>query len=260
VPNNLGTPGTDGLGGGAGASTSTTTSIGGAKGGNGIVIISYVTGTTAPTPPCAPNTDGGGNFSNTVALYHFDGDGSDSSANSKTLTITGTSTFTGATAKFGSNSYQGGASSYAKAATAIGATTDVTLEAWINWTSIPASTILADGVHMAWYYSVLTGGNMEMANFNSPNATSAQTPVLNAWHHWAWVRQSGTWALYLDGVSQTMTGTPAWAGNILDGTLYVGFNTGAYYFSTGFIDELRISNVARYTANFTPPATAFCNF
>jgi hypothetical protein len=77
-----------------------------------------------------------------------------------------------------------------------------------------------------------------------------------AWHHIAVVRNGSAWTIYVDGTSR---GTGTWAGTISD--LAYGPYIGAdqYYGRayTGYIDDLRITKgVARYTANFTPPATA----
>jgi hypothetical protein len=73
--------------------------------------------------------------------------------------------------------------------------------------------------------------------------------------HIALVRYSGVWYLYQNGVL---------LGQFTGGTF--GNNTNPFYvgnwgglaneFQT-YVDEVRISNVARYTAPFTPPATAF---
>jgi Concanavalin A-like lectin/glucanases superfamily len=253
--------GTNGRGGGGGGASATTATVG-TKGGDGIVIVSYVTDSTQPPPPCTPNTDGGGTFANVQALFHFDGNGNDVSGNGRNWTITaGAANFTGTTAKFGLNSYQGAASSYATMANIPPGMTDVTIETWLYFTSTAAATVIANYPgSFEWYYNVLVANNQEMDGpSNSPTLAGGGIPPLNAWHHYAWVRASGVWKLYIDGVSQTLTGTQ-WTANVGgSGNWLLGFNTGAYYWNNGFIDEMRISNVARYTTNFTPQITAFCN-
>jgi hypothetical protein len=80
------------------------------------------------------------------------------------------------------------------------------------------------------------------------------------WHHIAIVRFSGTVTIYLDGTSIgtsssiTHTGSPS-------SSLYISrdWNAAGDYNLNGNIDEYRVSQVARYTSNFTPPTSAFTN-
>jgi hypothetical protein len=69
---------------------------------------------------------------------------------------------------------------------------------------------------------------------------------------------SGTMKMFINGVSGTVTttGTPSGYSLSQNGISVGGMSTP--YYLTGYIDDLRITNgVARYTANFTPPAFAF---
>jgi len=77
----------------------------------------------------------------------------------------------------------------------------------------------------------------------------------NAWHHCAVVRDNGTIRIFVDGTQET---TRANSGNLIDisGVLEFGTYSGSKGF-TGYLDEIRISNIARYTANFTPPTAVF---
>ena len=85
---------------------------------------------------------------------------------------------------------------------------------------------------------------------------------LNTWYHYALVRSGTTFTLYRDGTSVD-TGTYAGSINFSNtGGLIIGqaawVLTGSYGLP-GHIDELRISNTARYTAGFTPSTTPFVN-
>jgi hypothetical protein len=77
-----------------------------------------------------------------------------------------------------------------------------------------------------------------------------------AWHHIAVVRNGSAWTIYIDGTSR---GTGTWAGAMtpLAYGPYIGADQYYGRAFVGYIDDLRITRgVARYTANFTPPATA----
>jgi hypothetical protein len=88
---------------------------------------------------------------------------------------------------------------------------------------------------------------------------SGNTSVSNdTWHHFAFVRNSGTAYFYIDGVSQgsgSMTDSNTDARPFVIGVR----NTDAPYFYTGYMDELRFSDTARYPSGttFTPSTTSF---
>ncbi len=80
------------------------------------------------------------------------------------------------------------------------------------------------------------------------------TPGTNTYCHWALVRSGSTTTLYTNGVVQGSTATAVDFANRV-------FAFGAWLTGTepliGFLDEIRISSMARYTAAFTPPSAAF---
>jgi hypothetical protein len=81
---------------------------------------------------------------------------------------------------------------------------------------------------------------------------------LNSWHHFAIQRNGGTIWLFLDGVlvnGKTISpaATLAASGNPLS----IGNYANNAYPMNGYIDNIRISNIARYTGNFTPPTTPY---
>lgn len=81
-------------------------------------------------------------------------------------------------------------------------------------------------------------------------------PSQNTWYHVAYVRNSGVTKLYIDGteilsVSDTTDYT--------DKYFVVGGWYSTSYLLNGYIDEFRISHMARYTSNFTAPTAAFAD-
>lgn len=125
-----------------------------------------------------------------------------------------------------------------------------------NWDDVNNRVFLQLGTTGALGFYVASGG-VTLANY----ATAAGViPDLDVKHHIALVRNGANIYIFVDGVSQTLTVTTAITAATLfpDLTkLYIGTaDAGTYtrYFN-GQINKLRISKgIARWTANFTPPA------
>ena len=85
---------------------------------------------------------------------------------------------------------------------------------------------------------------------------SSQVPSTNTWYHVAFVRNSGTSKLYIDGTEMVSASDST---NYTDTYFTIGgwYSTG--YLMHGYIDEFRISLKARYTSNFTAPTKEFPN-
>jgi hypothetical protein len=83
------------------------------------------------------------------------------------------------------------------------------------------------------------------------------------WHHIAITRGALTQTrMFIDGVQQggEVNFNDNFTAPNMASTLRIGastFGAAAAEDFNGRIDELRISNVARYTANFTPPSAPF---
>jgi hypothetical protein len=83
------------------------------------------------------------------------------------------------------------------------------------------------------------------------------------WHHFALVSYEGLVTLYVDGVAasfQEDSWTPANYHGVsgVNQNIAIGSFSGyTGYTQTGYLDEVRISNIAEYTANFTPPTAPF---
>lgn len=114
-----------------------------------------------------------------------------------------------------------------------------------------------------------TGTGLSFGTYNvSPNLrriSGAFSFSKNVWYHVAYVREGdGTEFLFVDGTSISFSVITAGTGysiaNDFDNAFTVGQSNVTIYPMAllGRIDDLRVTrNVARYTANFTAPVTAF---
>jgi hypothetical protein len=146
-----------------------------------------------------------------------------------------------------------------------------TIDAWVRFNTVGNAVFVgqtdsvADDDWRFFYFS----NELRFGSFD-PSAIidfrCAWTPVVDTWYHLAVVRvdsgnASTSWRLFINGVAQTITlSGGAWNASIPDlgAVLTVGAYGTTTYFHNGYIDELRISKgVARWTANFTPPTSAY---
>ena len=90
----------------------------------------------------------------------------------------------------------------------------------------------------------------------------AHTTALNTWYHFAFVRTAATLMVFANGVDKPYYygGVPPPSTHNIQvsdiSTIGRYFADVPYYFD-GRLDELRISNVARWTSNFTPPTEEY---
>ena len=243
-------------------------------------VTKYARYTAAFTPPTAalPTT-----VSSTVAdpyygytslLLHMDGtNGSttftDSGPNALAVTAAANAQISTTQNKYGSASgyFDGTGDSLtipANTALALGAG-DYTIEGWFY--SLTTGTSLRG---MIDFRTAATGTNGLMLRENDGgflvylnNATILSTTtgrVANQWQHVALVRKGTTVTLYVDGVSQTTaTSSTNLTDNIMRISGFVDTQSDPYAYN-GYIDDLRITKYARYTAAFTPPTQAHLEF
>jgi hypothetical protein len=80
------------------------------------------------------------------------------------------------------------------------------------------------------------------------------------WHHVAAVISASGLELWIDGVDKQSLAVDLSSETLASQTAYIGANSSAAQMFTGMIDELRISNIARYsTATFAVSASEFVN-
>jgi hypothetical protein len=138
---------------------------------------------------------------------------------------------------------------------------DFTVEMWFRLDTVSAGrrTLIAGKNQTGSIELEVDGATPKLARTNVAfDITSSSTVSANTWYHIAIVRSGDTKTMYLDGSS---VGTKDVTG--INEKFSDYFNIGAYirgfYFWDGYIDEVRISDNARYTTTFTPSTTAFVN-
>jgi hypothetical protein len=239
-------------------------------------IARWTANFTPPTKPYGPDPD-----LTARLLLHMDGpNGSktfyDTSQWGKpNPTVGGNAKVSTAQSKFGGASAQFGATgdylSYPTSAPDwdFGAN-DFTVEAWMFPTALPSdSTVImhpstATGFADAWKFVIRATDKIirfvhSVSSSNIVQLQSVNPAVLNVWTHIAAVRSGNNLTLYVNGIAEA-TGTYSGALPAITGPLNIGTGdtTPGNAFFTGYIDEVRISNgLARWTANFTPPAAPY---
>jgi len=87
---------------------------------------------------------------------------------------------------------------------------------------------------------------------------SGNTFAYDTWHHVALVRNGSTVQLYVNGVAEgTATTYTGDVGSATYDTFYYGLLDSSTSPFEGYLDEIRVSNSARYTSAFTPTTTQF---
>mgnify|MGYP000212129773 CR=1 FL=1 len=226
--------------------------------------------TSAFTPPAAPLTA----ITNTKLLLNMaNGQAIDSAAQNNLTLIGGTKISTGQ-AKFGDTSiYFDGAGDYAtltnSASNNLG-DGDWTIEGWLYLTAnagtgndeFAVASKFGGGSTRSWLARIANGNKLTFWYINSSGTQvelTADTRVLslNTWYHVAWVKNSNL-KVYINGVGATLASSDF---QIRDGTDLIqlsGRASGDNMYE-GYIDDFRISSMARYTNNFTAPTKPFAD-
>jgi hypothetical protein len=141
-------------------------------------------------------------------------------------------------------------------------TSDFTIETWVYCEDTNTNQIIetrpsnTNGSYIS--AGIQAGSGIFFYTNNAYAHTGTRIGTINTgqWHHVAWVRYNGTITSYIDGVS---VGSASNTTNVISSNTYIGWNafagdnTGSVY-----IQDFRVTrNIARYTANFTPPTAPF---
>ena len=137
-------------------------------------------------------------------------------------------------------------------------TGDFTLELFIRWNTLVLTTGLIDvgnGIStdgaMIRYGSVNARWEVYCSTAEPFGTTLTDTPSADTWYHIAVSRVSGTIYFFKDG-TQLVSAVSNSTNITCDGTVKIGSRESTTESLGGWIDSVRISNVGRYAANFTP--------
>lgn len=218
---------------------------------------------------------GDASFASVSLLLHCDGSNgsttfTDSGPGAKTVTATAAQIST-AQSKFGGASalFNGSSARLSVPASAdfdFG-TGDFTIEIWARFASHTTVQTLFGNYQNStngWSLQRRSDTNtIRLGNGDTALIDVSWTPTDNTWYHLAVCRSGTSLRAFVDGsqVGSTATSSDNISGStneLLVGALY--FGSFVQHFN-GYIDDLRITKgVARYTSNFTAPASAFLDY
>jgi hypothetical protein len=134
----------------------------------------------------------------------------------------------------------------------------MTIEAWVLFPSAPGSTAVIAGFGQSGWMGVDATGHLTTSSTPIGSLTSTATITDNAWHHVALSIGATQSCLFIDGViAATFNGAAALRTGG-DDTLCVRNLNGSFIPATGvLLDEVAVWNFRKYSAGFTPPASAY---
>ena len=139
-------------------------------------------------------------------------------------------------------------------------TGDFTVEAWVRHVAINDQQVYWDfrtgsTNHHIFY---ITSGN-KLEYYDGSTYTGTTSLAANTWYHLAVSRSSGTLKIFINGtqeISTSNSGNHSSVGPMVISSDQTFLSTNSV---NGYMDEVRVSNIARYTTGFTAPAAAFTN-
>jgi len=218
----------------------------------------------------------GGNDASTVLLINCDGANggttfTDSSTGGASLTVnvTGNANTSTAQMQFGTAAYLGDGTTdnINVADDAVFTFTDAfTVDFWVRFISITGNQAFcwkrgATGPDQTFIMD-RNGGSLRFILHDTDQtqffSSVSWTPATDTWFHLAFELHNGTMTHYRDGVS-VLTRAFNGTGLVKDSSVNMYFasqqDSGASL--NGYMDEIRVSNIARYQANFTPEAAPY---
>ena len=211
------------------------------------------------TPPTAPLTAISGTELLTCTNKHEVWD----AAGGSSLTLSGNAAASTAQYKWGNSMYFDGNGDQlfgtSSSLVSMGSG-DYTAECWVYFNSLPSANNSFNLIFSVRDASnngagVYVDGTSPHIKIYTGSLVAEGTTTLSTgqWYHFAYVRNSGTSKVYIDGTQDL---SYSYSTSVGDVTLKIaGDNT---HYSNFYIEDMRITKgLARYTANFTPPTGSF---
>lgn len=99
--------------------------------------------------------------------------------------------------------------------------------------------------------------NVTIAGSQDVHLYTQKDVVVNQWYHLACVEEGNIWTIYLNGIKAARFSDADRAADYT-GTVKIGSNYDASSsFFSGWLDEIRLSNTARWSNTFDPPSLAY---
>lgn len=212
----------------------------------------------------------GGIDTNTKLVLHANGtDGSsafvDSSSGAKTVSVTGNAQVDTAQSKFGgASALFDGSGDYLSTANSADwdfGTGNFTVDFWVKFNTVGYSVLAVHANADTSYFYIHYNTTWSAGWIGGPSLTGG-TASTNTWYHVAFVKNGSAYNLYVDGVS-VASATNASTIPTYSGPWDIGASTYNNTLSlqgqfNGWIEEYRVTKgVARWTSNFTPPASEY---
>jgi hypothetical protein len=217
-------------------------------------------GTAVYTSNFTPPTEPVGN-TNASLYLPFDNAGIFDKAGNNTLTLFGNTVTSTTQTKYADTAmYFDGTGDYITTTIPRGlGSGDFTIEGWVYHTSLVDSISWVSSTRGATGFNVGTDASGDVVWYDQAGSAGRKIEVTgqistNTWYHFAFIRSSGVIKAYLNGtqVGSNYSSTQNYSAEAFGIGDTIGFIGEEMY---GYIENLQIiRGVAKYTANFTPPA------
>lgn len=204
---------------------------------------------------------------NTLLLLHFDNNLIDSVTGSmKIATMAGSLRYANSPAKFGNSIYGFTHAAYVNIANTDAINESLyenyTIDFWLYCTTSSSTGIFSKGDPSGSYSMDFILSEKSSDNFFRIQYAGTVEILIkgwsipkNQWVHVATVKKGTTWSLYINGYIVGQDSSSYSSG--FYSSLKLGYYRDYNQYFQGYIDEFRISKVARWTSNFTPPTKPY---